>query len=101
VQAIIRPTSDPALSCRQQAFHSLGSFTNQPGSVVPVLISGLVYPTAENCINSLQQFGRAAVPALVKTTQAERSWFRPAEVALEKIDPLLADKIKTAKLEGR
>jgi HEAT repeat protein len=100
VEALVQATEDSAMSCRQQALVSLGSFTNQPDLVVPALIKGLIYPTAENCINSLERIGPAAIPALVKTTQNERSWFRPAEVALEKIDPLLADKIKTTKLEA-
>ena len=101
VAALIRATGDSATSCRQQAYLALGSFTNDAQSVIPALIKGLCYPSAESSIQSLEHFGPAAIPALVKATQTERSYFRPAEVALEKVDPLLAGRIKTAKLEGR
>ncbi|HVR34315.1 MAG TPA: hypothetical protein VMS21_00525 [Methylomirabilota bacterium] len=69
-------------------FHLLGSFTNSGERVVPVLITGLTNPvTFEASLGSLEKFGTAGSPRLLEMALKESGFVRPAELALEKIDP--------------
>jgi hypothetical protein len=68
--------------------HALGFFTNLPAVVVPVLLSSLTNPaTIDISIESLRPFSTFASGGLYKMAAKETGSIRPAELALEKVDP--------------
>lgn len=76
----------------------LGNFTNFPDRVIPQLIAGLRNAGSVGvCIDSLDRFGTNALPQLYRVAQLETGYMRPAEVALEKLDPAAYEKLRAEK----
>jgi len=68
---------------------ALGRCTNSPERVIPILISELRnFATVDRAIDSLANFGSLATSRLYPLALAETGMIRPAEVALERADPL-------------
>lgn len=85
---------------RSAACSSLGYFTNFAPKVIPVLIAGLTdsQPVRDSARNALVQIGKPAVPALIEAAKKEHGFTRPAELALEQIDPKAAEAVKSHRL---
>jgi hypothetical protein len=77
---------------------ALGSFTNFPALVVPVLVASLTNaPTIDASIESLQHFGAFASGQLYRVAEKETGSIRPAELALKKVDRAAYDKLREEK----
>jgi hypothetical protein len=72
---------------KNMLFYNLGSFTNFPDRIVPVLLTGVTNPpTFDASVEALKRFGTWASPSLYRMAQSETGHIRPAGLALEKID---------------
>lgn len=90
-----RPEDAELIKIRIRA---LGRCTNSPAQAIPILISELTNsPTADVAIESLGNFGPAATPRLYPVALREAGMIRPAEVALERADPLAYKRLREEK----
>jgi hypothetical protein len=76
---------------------ALGRCTNSPDRAIPILISELTNSTVDKAVDALQNFGSVATPRLYPIALRENGIIRPAEVALERADPLAYRKLKVEK----
>lgn len=98
LNALISMQPDGTTDFRGQQFHWLSRFTNSPQLVVPVLLTGITnVPTFDASVAGLQRFGAAAVPSLYHMALPETGFIRPAELALEKVDPDAYRKLRDEK----
>lgn len=68
--------------------HSISRFTNFPDLVVPALLGGLTNPaTFDVSVDGLRHFRASASAPLYNMAVKESGTIRPAELALEKVDP--------------
>jgi len=96
VLASLSRSSDPRLL--EGKLQALGSFTNFPQRVVPVLVTGLTNTAAiDSTLLALQRFGTSATPALYPIALAETGFIRPAELALKKADPIAYERLQVEK----
>ncbi len=76
----------------------LGSFTNSPSKVIPILVAELNNPAhVETAIQSLQKFGSSATSFLYPLALKESGLIRPAELALEKADERAYSRLRDEK----
>lgn len=95
-----RPTDDTELI--KLRLRALGRCTNSPDKAIPILISELAnFATLDNAIDSLANFGPLATPRLYPLALRETGMIRPAEVALERADPLAYKRLLDEKERSR
>lgn len=88
VDALVKNIEGENVDCARSAYYFLGAFPNQAERVIPILIKGLNNSLMfDASLEALQKLGKLGVPALLQAQKQERSTIRPAELALEKIDP--------------
>ena len=78
--------------------YALACFTNRPTLVVPLLLAGLTnLTTIDSSIEGLRHFPSSASDPLYKMALKERGPIRPAELALQKVDPDAYDRLRKEK----
>lgn len=101
-KAVLSMELSPDAGTKSLQYYWLGCFTNCPDVVVPVLLKGVTnVSTFDASVAALQRFGTAATPSLCKMALPEAGFIRPAELALEKIDPAEYRRLRDQKENGR
>jgi hypothetical protein len=77
---------------------ALGRCTNSPDKAIPILISELTNSlTVDRAVDGVANFGSLATPRLYPLALGETGMIRPAEVALERADPLAYKRLREEK----
>ena len=90
-----RPADDTELI--KVRLSGLGRCTNSPDKAIPILISELANSSVDRAIDALKNFGSLATPQLYPIALRETGMIRPAEVALERADPIAYKRLREEK----
>ena len=102
LKLLLQLQHDPNWYLRTRMYLWLGSFTNRADKVVPILLTGLTNnESSAECRVSLAAFGKLAAPSLYRMAKSEKGSFKPAEDALQEIDPDLYQKLRGEKSEWK